>query len=491
MSSASSGGVDDNVRKKPFTPTPTQKEFLRNTKKQVLMSGSFGAGKSRIGCEKGYMLNLKYPGNRGLIVRDQYTDVWSSTIDQTLLEEVIPESHIVEHNQTKHKITHFTGTRGPDKEPVTSEIQYHGLDAGGSDGLPTKIGGQQYGWIFVDEGIEISKSAWVQLLGRLRYTGKEMNGRRYEVPFRQIFTATNPASKAHWMYQWFFNSEKDDAKAYRMTAHELAKHVPTVPNDYVETMESNFTGMYADRYIHGEWVAASGLVYNEYDPEIHLRPSQDLPGEWTVDSRIDHGEYETVLALPPEGWRVYRSIDFGYRNPFVCQWWARNPQTDKHVMFREVYRTEELMEDLAVEIKRLTDGMRIEQSYADPASAEDRATLARHGVETTEAKKDVSSGVQEVKGKLNTADDGPKLMFMSGALAHAPDPNLNDEGAPVKTVDEIRDYQWKDNKDAPEKEDDHGMDTMRYYVHTVSQGSTWTQDEMERLESMFNSDGGF
>jgi len=248
--------------------------------------------------------------------------------------------------------------------------------------------------------------------------------------------------------------------------------------------------MYADRYIHGEWVAASGLVYQEYDPEIHLRPASDLPGDWTVDAEIDHGETTTVLAAPPEEWRVFRSIDFGFRNPFVCQWWAQHPEQDIHVLFREIYKTEELMEDLAVEIKRLSEGLTIEKTYADPAQAEDRATLQRHGVHTVEAKKDVSAGIQEVKGKLNTSDDGPKLLFMSGSLAHMPDQTLDDEGDPTCTTEEIGDYQWKDDKDEPEKEDDHGMDTMRYYIHSTTHSSSWTNEELQKLEEMFNN-GGF
>lgn len=477
----------DVTRTEPFTPTPTQKKFIQCTDKQVLMSGSFGAGKSRVGSEKGYLLNCKYPGNRGLIVRNNFTDVRSSTIETTLLEEVIPESHIYEHNKSTHKIKHYTGTRGPDGEPVLSEIQYHGLDSG-SDGLPTKIGGHQYGWIFVDEGIEISKGAWVQLLGRLRYTGKNQNGVRYEVPFRQIYTATNPASKTHWMYQWFFEEEK--GTWFKMTAHELAEYVDQVPDDYVETMAESYTGMYFDRYVEGKWVASHGLVYNEFDSHEHVRPVDQLPWQgWTVDRRVDHGEYTSVIAQPPADWKIYRSIDFGYRNPFTCQWWAFDPNSGVHILFREIYKTEELIEDLAEEIKNLSKGFRIENTYADPASAEDRATLERHGVQTQEAKKDISAGIQEVKGKLNTEGDGPRLYFMEGALAHAPDESLKDNNAPQNTVEEINEYQWKDGKDEPEKADDHGMDTMRYYIHTVSQGTNWNRDEMEKMEEIFN--GGF
>lgn len=484
--------VDDQMRQKPFSPTPTQTEFLQCTEKQILMSGSYGAGKTRVGCEKGYLMNLKYPGNRGLIVRNSFTDLRNSTVEQTLTEEVIPESHIETHNQTKHKIEHFTGTRGPHDEPILSEIHYHGLDQSSSDDIPTKIGGQQYGWIFVDEGIEIDRGAWIQLLGRLRYSGKEKSGKRYEVPFRQIFTATNPASKSHWMYQWFFGDEEaDDKEIFRMTARELAKYVDDIPDDYVETMEKNFEGMFRERYLEGKWVIAEGLVYNEWNPDVHKKDASELPGDWGVEKRIDHGGYTSIHARPPDDWKIYRTVDFGYNNPFVCQWWARHPQKDLHVMFREIYQTEQLVQDLAERIKNLSENMRIEKTLADPAQAEDCATLNRHGVSTTKAVKDISAGVQEVKAKLNIeGDDGPGILFLRGALTHQPDSELDEAGKPTRTTDEFSEYQWDEENDKPEDGDDHGMDCTRYYTHSVSRGTTWTKDEMENLEEMFN-DGEF
>lgn len=476
------------TRLEPFRPTPTQKNFIQCTDKQVLMSGSFGAGKSRIGCEKGYIINCKYPGNRGLIVRNTFTDVRASTIEQTLLEEVIPESHIYRHNKTKHIIEHRTGHRGPDNEPVLSEIQYHGLDSTG-DGLPTKIGGQQYGWIFVDEGIEISKGAWVQLLGRLRFNGRTKNGKKYKVPFRQIYTATNPASKTHWMYDWFFNEEK--GTYFMMTARELSDHVDAIPDDYVETMAESYTGMYFDRYVEGKWVATEGMVYNEYDSKVHLKQSIDMlpkTREWTVEKRINHGTHTSVHVTPPESFRVYRSIDFGYRNPFVCQWWAYDPDSDTHVMFREIYKTQELVEDMAEMIKNLSQRMNIEQSFADPAQAEDRQTLKKHGVRTETAKKDISMGIQEVKSKLSHEEDDPSIFFLDGCLAHSPDDSLKDSNSPQSTIGEITQYQWKENKtDEPEKENDHGMDAMRYYMYTQSTNSTYGRDELEKIEETMNT----
>lgn len=479
-------------RKKAFTPSPTQEKFLKDTSDQILLSGSFGAGKSRIGCEKGYLLNLKYPGNRGLIVRRVFGDVRDTTIEQTLLEEVIPESHIADHNKSQHVIKHFTGHQDENGGPVLSEIHYHGLDSGRSargDGvsLPRKIGSGQYAWIFVDEGIEISQAAWVQLNGRLRYRGKEQAGNYYTVPFRQIFTATNPASKSHWMYQWFFVDGKGNA--YTMTAEELAKHVDSVPDDYVQRMEENFTGVFYKRYVKGQWVAAEGVVYEEYDPELHLRDAEDLPGDWRVSgTQMRSDGYETVWAYPPDDWSVYRVVDFGYNNPLVCQWWAYDTDMPRAVMFREIYKTEQLVEDVAAEILAASDRLLIANSLADPAQAEDRATLERHGVYTDNAEKDVFTGILETKQKLNsrTEDGNPRLMFMKGSRIHEPDERLVDKGHPTHTVEEITEYQWKDGTDKPEEKHDHGMDCMRYFVKTVMSKVVLSEDELQEYETLFN-----
>lgn len=475
------------VRELTFRPTVKQEKFMKDTAGQLLLSGSFGAGKSKIGTEKGYMLNMRYPGNRGLIVRKAFGDVRASTVNQTLLESVIPDTHIPEegHNKGEHIIEHFTGVTDPTGEPVMSEIHYHGLDSGrktGADDLPRKIGSMEYGWIFVDEGTELRLGEWNQLLGRLRYSGKEQGGVYYTVPIQQIFTATNPAGPNHWMYDKFFREGGEaDTSVYRMNVRDN----PGVSEAYVQRMETNFSGIYYDRYVEGKWVGAEGMIFSEYDPAVHLVHPDDLPGDgWTLRREHQWGETgETSYWVdPPAGWSIYRSIDFGYTNPFVCQWWARGPD-DTLVLFRELYRTETIVEDLAETIKEMDPSDRsVTRTFADH-DAEDRDTLNRHGITTEPARKDVSPGLQAVKSRMKLDDRGrANLYIMEGARTHKPDPNQKLESGTLKTIDEIPGYVWDrgvGDGEEPLKEDDHGCDGMRYVVYSIDGGINLSAAELD------------
>ena len=481
-----------------FRPLPEQKKFLESTAEQVLLSGSFGAGKSRIGCEKGYLLNQKYPGNRGLIVRKHFSDVRSSTIKQTLLNEVIPESQIQRHNKSEHIIEHITDRKDDSGEPVTSEIHYHGLDSGqstGDDDLPRKIGSTSWGWIFVDEATELTRGEWNQLQGRLRYDGKRQNGQYFPVPIRQIFGATNPASPQHFLHEIFIDEKRGDH--YSMSV----KDNPHVPQDYKDRLERELSGMYYDRYVLGKWVGAEGMIYSEWDLETHRVEPSELPGMcneedcpancngWHITRETEFEDGPAYWVEPPENCRVYRSIDYGYRNPMVVQWWAQTPD-DEVVLFRELYETELLVEDAADRIEKYTgEDWLIEQSFSDH-DAEHSKQLHRSGVSTQNAVKDVQNGIQAVKRRLTTDDRGrPGLYIMKGARVHPPDTGLKLDDKPLRTVEEFPEYVWKDgsDKEEPKKSDDHGLDALRYLVASIDQGSVMTRDEMERWSELVNS----
>jgi len=480
------------ARQQGISFSQEQTQFMNYTGKQALLYGGFGGGKTRTGNEKGYLLNMKYPGNRGLVVRSKSSDVKGSTIEQSLLEDVIPDSHIPEnpskgHNQTKRVIRHYTGTTTRYGEPVMSEIHYHGLDSAGSnsnDGLPRKISGMQFGWIFVDEATELNEEDWVQLLGRLRYDGKTVGDKKYTVPFRQIWGATNPAGPNHWLHKKFFSEEAENDSG-RETFHLKAEDNPGVPQDYIDDMVANYSGVYYERYVLGNWVGTSDAIYDEFDRRKHVLDISDLKeldDGWSM-SGVDG----INQPQPPEDWRVYRTIDFGYPSPMVVHWWAKSAD-NVFVLFREFYQDDTLVEDVADWIKRFSEDLTIEQTFADPAQASDREKLSRHGVSSSKAKKDVWNGIQEVKGRFKS----DAIYFYEDSLIHPPCDEINgNDSKPVRTVDEIPGYEWKNSdSDTPKKEDDHGCDAMRYCIYSIMGGDTVDEGFMEDMKEIFNG-GGF
>ena len=81
-----------------------QREFMEALNLELLYSGAFGAGKSRILCEKGNFLSLKYPGNRGLIVRKKFTDLRDTTM-YTWWKFVFLDDHKANYNKNEHLLT--------------------------------------------------------------------------------------------------------------------------------------------------------------------------------------------------------------------------------------------------------------------------------------------------------------------------------------------------------------------------------------------------
>ena len=127
--------------------------------------------------------------------------------------------------------------------------------------------------------------------------------------------------------------------------------------------ELEYTGVVERlQLLEGRWdIGNEGLVYDNFDSAVHV-----------------------VDAFPiPVAWRRFRSIDFGYNNPFLCQWWALSPD-DVMYLYREIYEPERLVSELGPQIVELSRGERILGTVADH-DAENRAELNKHGVPTAPA----------------------------------------------------------------------------------------------------------
>jgi phage terminase large subunit len=201
------------------------------------------------------------------------------------------------------------------------------------------------------------------------------------------------------------------------------------------------------RLREGMWVQAEGVVYDGWSDALHM--VERMPEGW-------------------HAWRKIRSIDFGYVNPFVCQWWAVD-NDGRMFRYREIYMTKRTVADHAAKINLLSQGESYEATICDH-DAEDRATLKQAGISSVNATKEVSRGIQAVQQRLERGhDDKPRLYLLRNALVER-DPALVEERRPLCTEQEMSAYVWqttpdgKPDKEEPMKLNDHGADCLRYAV---------------------------
>ena len=199
--------------------------------------------------------------------------------------------------------------------------------------------------------------------------------------------------------------------------------------------------------LDGRWdMITEGVVYDTFDSTVHVVEPFDIPSDW----------------------RRIRAIDFGYNNPFVCQWWAINHDREMF-LYREIYEPERLVSELGPEIKALTGKERIAFTVADH-DAENRAELNRQGIPTVPAIKAIRAGIQEVTQRMQIRPHGrARIYIMRGCtVPWRTAKTLYDPDYPRSTSDEFGVYRWPDSREnraegeEPIDQHNHGMDTMRY-----------------------------
>lgn len=429
-----------------FRPYGAAREMWRDKSDEVVISGPAETGKTRPCLEKLDALCWKYPGTRALMCRRTYKSMKESaviTFEKKVLgawnenlKIFVPEQSPV-RKYGGENVQHYDYPNG-------SRIVVGGLDR--SD----KVLSAEYDFIYVNQAEEIELEDWEKLTTRA-------TGRAGNMPYAQVLGDCNPSYPKHWILQ---RAQEGKLNKYA-SRHEdnptlFDPQTGEITDQGIETMRvlENLTGTRYLRLRKGLWVRAEGVVYDEYDERKHLLDRDTTEYGLTGDPQN---------PIPQE-WTRFRVVDFGYTNPFVCQWWAKGPD-GRLFMYREIYRTQRTVKKHARKIKRLSEGERIQTTICDH-DAEDRATLSENDIPNQPAYKAISRGIDAVKERLEEAGDGrPRLFFLKDSLVQR-DPRLHEEKKPTCTEEEINGYLWADkqSKERPVKEDDHGMDTMRYAV---------------------------
>ena len=418
-----------------YTPYGTAKQFYGDrTSEEKLISGAAGTGKS-ICCLQELVSELEqYPNARALIVRKTRASLSETTL-VTLESHVLGAGHpaIIGGAQRSHR-QKYVFSNG-------SEIVLAGLDN------PIKIMSSEFDIAYIPEAIELTPTDWELVTTRLR------NG---VLPVQRLLADTNPSYENHWLLKRclanhcriYHAQHTDNPLIYNQQTMELTDY----GHSYLSKL-NRLSGVRKERLLNGKWTTATGVVYESFNPNIHI-----------------------VNELPKFN-KVYRVIDFGFKNPFVCLWIGEDYDGNLYV-YRELYQTELLVEDAAKIINEHDEikinGVRYREKYAATIcdhDAEGRATLEKHlkgNVRTIPAHKKILEGIELVQHRLKIKDNGKPSLFLYSDMLINRDNELDNIGKPCSLRNEFDVYAWhkdfdgKENKELPVKDNDHALDALRY-----------------------------
>lgn len=373
----------------------------------MLLAGPAGTGKSRACLEKLNAAAMQRP-IRAAIVRKVRKSLTQSAM-VTLEQKVLPQRTSVRFHHEDQEYRYPTGAR----------VVVAGLDDA------TKILSTEFDLIYVQEATELTETDWGMLLSRLR------NG---QLSYHQLMADCNPAQPDHWLKQRCDNG----ATLLLESKHE---DNPAITAEYLATLDS-LTGYLYKRLRLGLWVAAEGMFFTEWNPEVHVVDAFD----------------------PDPAWTRWTATDYGFADPFCALWFARAPDRSIYV-YRELYVTGLRDEQQAKAIAMKSMGERIVRHIGDPSmfnnrTEQDKPSIARvyraHGVNLEPGVNSRVPGWQTVRRAL-AHDDGklPRLRVMGGRC-----PNL------VRTipsmVHDVLDPEDLADKVNHTKTEDHAVDALRY-----------------------------
>jgi PBSX family phage terminase large subunit len=389
---------------------------------EVLAEGPAGTAKTRTILEMLDFVARKYKGARILIVRKTRTSMTHSVM--ATYERFVKRADV--HFHTTDQAYQFSNG---------SKIAVGGMDN------PTKMLSSEWDIIYWNEATEGTENEWETLSTRLR------GG---IVPYQQQIGDCNPDVANHWLNQ----RASTDKMTRIVTRHEdnplywnADKGEYTEEGKrYVEGVLDKLSGVRLLRYRLGIWASREGLVYDLFDRNVHVIRRDQLPHLRTH----------------------YRAIDFGFSNPFCCQFWGAD-YDGRLYLYKEIYYTQRTVKVHSEKIHEVSSGISYLDTIADH-DAEDRATLAENDIATTAAKKAIRPGIDAVIERLKIQGDGkPRIFIVEDALVEL-DLSLHDRGLPTCTLDEFGSYSWplskpdRNDKEVPLDAYNHGLDALRYMV---------------------------
>ena len=398
-----------------YQPHPGQ-VLLHNSKARfrVIVAGRRW-GKSLAAAKEAETMILT-PGTRGWVVSKTY-DLTRKVIREIYNDLVMKWRLKLSKNQ-------MSG-------PIVIEFPWGSSLEGKSAEHPESLLGEGLDWLIFDECAMCNGSIWEQYL---RPTLSDREG------WALFITTPNGYN---WVYDLWKRGNDIDYPEWESFKSESWVNPHLSSEDIEEARRTMSEAVFMQEY-SANFTIASGQVYKEFDENYHVIP-------------------ENELSISPD-WLKFRSIDFGYENPFVCLYIAVDPE-DRVIIYDEYYQCHRTVEQHAKHLNSKNssgstfDNTKYEYTICDPSGASARATLLENGIPTTTVRSGVLQGLETVRQQLRTREDGKPGFYVSSRC--------------VETIKEFNLYSYPENgnTEEPVKEYDHAMDAIRYFIVNWRRGN--------------------
>lgn len=327
------------------------------------------------------------------------------------------EKYTIRHNKSEHYLTISNGN-------ITNRFYIFG---GSNSSSFEIIQGLTLGGALIDEVVLLEESFVDQCLSRTSVKGAK------------VFLTCNPGPKTSWVYKRFVsNEEAYKNKHFRlMHLHITLDDNPGLDGTVKKRLEESFPpgSIHHTWYVKGEWAQASGLVFDN----------------WTDDNLTDK------LQEPSSSARYFLSVDYGITNPFAALL-IRMEQDGSVLVEKELYldgRAGNRFTDqqLYEAMDRLAGDKAIEKVIVDPSASsfiEQIRSASKYNYQR--ANNSVLDGIQGLYAAVSTR----RVKAYTPGTQHL--------------LEELRLYEWDERsggKEAVVKENDHAVDALRYFFHTV------------------------
>ena len=164
----------------------------------------------------------------------------------------------------------------------------------------SKIRGMTLNGAYCDELSLFPEDFFAMLLSRLSVSGAK------------LIATTNPDNPGHWLKRNYLDNDALDLLDLKFTLDDN----PFLPSEYVRALKTEYTGVFYDRFILGNWTAAEGRIYEDFSQKCIIPPQElrqrlsESPLTTSVIG-VDYGGNKSASAF------VHTGFDAGFSNVYV------------------------------------------------------------------------------------------------------------------------------------------------------------------------------